>query len=237
MDWLKFKDKFHSSYHEIIKPFIESGECDDIYAFLKKESGRGILISPSSINTFRVFKEIALEDIKVVLLFMDPYNVFKEGMPIATGIALDCSLHKRIQPTLKQFCQGVENELYNGLNLDWDIENYDLSYLTQQGVMLLNASLTVQKDKAGSHKHIWKPFTEYIIENIINKYDIPIVLFGKDAQEYSDLINSKTFKVSHPASASYNGGVWNTNGIFTELNKIIEEKYGDSVAWLSGVPF
>jgi uracil DNA glycosylase len=71
MEWSKFKIKFHESYHEIMQPFIESNECDEIYKFLKSESSRGALISPSSINTFRVFKELPLQDIKCIFMFMD----------------------------------------------------------------------------------------------------------------------------------------------------------------------
>jgi uracil DNA glycosylase len=71
MEWEKFKSKFHESYHEIMKPFIESEECNEIYAFLKKESGRGASLAPQSMNTFRVFKEIPLNDIKCIFMFMD----------------------------------------------------------------------------------------------------------------------------------------------------------------------
>ena len=235
MEWESFKNKFHESYHEIMKPFIESDKCTEIYSFLKKESGRGALISPSSINTFRVFKEIALEDINAILLFQDPYFTFKDNLPIANGIALDCSITQKQQPTLKQFFYGIEEELYGGLSLDWSTEECDLSYLTEQGIMMLNASLTVEKDKAGSHKQLWKPFTNYVIEKIVNKYNIPIVLLGKDAQEYESLITSNVLKTFHPASASYNGGKWNTNGIFTKLNNIIWEQHKEIVLWLPDI--
>jgi uracil-DNA glycosylase len=235
MFWEKFKNKFHESYHEIMQPFIESNECDEIYKFLKSESSRGALISPSSINTFRVFKELALKDINCIFLFQDPYFVFKDNVPIASGVALDCSVHKKIQPTLRQFYNGIEDELYGGLNLEYNLTEYDLSYLTEQGVMMLNASLTVEKDKAGSHKQLWKPFTEYVIREIVNKYNIPIVLLGKDAQEYESLITSDVLKASHPASASYNGGKWNTNDIFTKLNDIIWKQKEEIVLWLPGI--
>jgi uracil-DNA glycosylase len=235
MIWEKFKNKFHESYHEIMQPFIESDECDEIYTFLKSESGRGAMLAPQSINTFRVFKELPLKDINCIFLFQDPYFVFKDGQPIASGVALDCSIHKKIQPTLRQFYSGIENELYDGLSLKWNVEGYDLSYLTEQGVMMLNASLTVEQNKVGSHKELWRPFTEYVIKQIVNKYNIPIVLLGRDAQEYESLITSDVFKTSHPASASYNGGKWNTNGVFTKLNEIIWKKNEDIILWLPDI--
>ena len=146
-----------------------------------------------------------------------------------------CSITKKLQPTLKQFYDGIEDELYRGLSLKWNREQYDLSYLTDQGIMMLNASLTVEKNKAGSHKQLWKPFTDYIIEKIVNKYNIPIVLLGKDAQEYESQIDSIILKTSHPASASYNGGTWNTNEIFAILNEIIWNQHEEIVLWLPDI--
>ena len=142
-----------------------------------------------------------LKDIKVICLFQDPYFTFKDNQPIANGIALDCSITQKQQPTLRQFFCGIEEELYGGLSLDWSTEECDLSFLCQQGIMMLNASLTVEKDKAGSHKQLWKPFTNYVIEKIVNKYNIPIVLLGKDAQEYESLITSNVL-ISYSAVES-----------------------------------
>jgi ribosomal 50S subunit-recycling heat shock protein len=65
MDWNKFSHQFDESWHNIIKPFIESEECDKIYAFLKKESARGKKIAPNSSDVFRCFKETKLSDLKV----------------------------------------------------------------------------------------------------------------------------------------------------------------------------
>jgi len=237
MNWESFKNKFHESYHEIMQPFIKSTECDAIYAFLKSESGRGAQVAPQSINTFRAFKETPLDELKCVLMFQDPYFVYKDEIPVADGLALGCSISKKLQPTLKQFYSGIEDELFNGLNLDWDMNQYDVSYLAKQGVLMLNASLTVEKNKAGSHKYIWKPFTDYVIKNIINPTKVPTVLFGKDAQEYEHLFTNDVLKVSHPASASYNGNKWDTKGTFKKLNEIIWEQQKDTVVWLDGIPF
>ena len=70
MKWEKFEHQFDESWHNIIKPFIESEECDKIYAFLKKESARGKKIAPNSSDVFRCFKETKLSDLKVVLIGM-----------------------------------------------------------------------------------------------------------------------------------------------------------------------
>lgn len=238
MKWEAFKDKFHESWHDKIRPFIESEACNDIYAFLKSESGRGVKIAPLSIHTFRAFKETPLDELKCVLMFQDPYFKFINNAPVADGLAIGCSVTNKLQPTLSQFYSGLEQELYNGLNLDWDGDVADVEYLAHQGVLMLNASLSVEKDKPGSHKHIWKPFTEYLIKNVFNEYNVPVVLLGKEAQEYEESFTiHHLFKCPHPASASYNGGKWNTNGIFTKLNKILWEEQHETVAWLPQLPF
>ena len=72
MQFEKFKDLFHESWHDKIRPFIESEECDDIYKFLKSESQRGKMIAPLSVNVYRCFLETSLDDLKLVILGMCP---------------------------------------------------------------------------------------------------------------------------------------------------------------------
>jgi hypothetical protein len=67
MNFEKFKRCFHESWHDKIRPFIESEECDNIYKFLKHESGRGKRIAPLSDNVYRCFLETPLDTLKVVM--------------------------------------------------------------------------------------------------------------------------------------------------------------------------
>ncbi len=234
MNWDNFKDKFHPSWWPEIKPFIESKECDDIYAFLKKEGSQGKKIAPSSNNTFRAFKETPYDELRGVIMLQDPYFTFTKDGPVADGLAMGCSITQKCQPTLKNFYSGIEKELHNGLKLDY-VEDYDISYLAHQGILMLNAALTVEKDKAGSHKNIWKPFTTYLLKKVIVKKRVPILFLGKDAQEFIPLV-SKTnlcYKLPHPASAAYSGGTWDTGNIFQFLSEEIWEQTGDSVMWLN----
>lgn len=70
MNWEKFKELFHESWHVKMRPFIESKECNDIYEFLKKESKRGKKIAPLSPNVYRCFETTPLDDVKVVMIGM-----------------------------------------------------------------------------------------------------------------------------------------------------------------------
>lgn len=239
MEWTAFKDKFHPSWHAKMKGFIESKECDEIYAFLKTQSQAGKLIAPQSINTFRAFKETPLDELLCVLVGMDPYYKFVDGKPVADGLLFGCSITEKPQPSLEKFYGGIEKELFNGLNLNF-INDWDVSYLAKQGVLMLNSALTVEKDKAGSHKDVWLPFTKFLLKEIIGPTGVPVVFMGKEAQVYTGVVEhtNPTFEISHPASASYVGGLWDTKDTFTKVNECIWGSNKETIMWLNAdVPF
>ena len=233
MNWDNFKHQFHPSWHAKMKPFIESGQCDKIYAFLKAESKRGKKVAPISMHVWRCFKETSLDDLKVVMVGMCPYHTFKNDLPVADGLLMGCSVTEQIQPSLSQFYGAIEREFYNGLNLSI-IQNPDVSFLANQGVLMLNAALTTEMNKAGSHIEIWEPFMKYLFEEIINHLGVPIIFLGKDAARYKKYtgIFTHVFEISHPASASYKGTEWDTEGVFVKVNRLLEENNGFSVQWV-----
>jgi uracil-DNA glycosylase len=234
MKWENFKDHFDESWHAKMKPFIESEECDKIYEFLKKESKRGRQIAPSSSVTFRCFKETPLTNLKVVMIGMAPYHTFINGEPVADGLLMGCSNTNKLQPSLEKFY----DELHNGLNLKYE-KLADVSYLAKQGVLMFNAALTTEMNKAGSHIDIWEPFTKYVLEEIISDTGVPILFLGKDAARYKKYTNpfAWTFTLSHPASASYKQTDWNTEGAFGNINKILKDNNNFEIMWLYDVPF
>ena len=113
MQWEKFKDLFHESWHLKMQPFIESEACDNIYKFLKAESKRGKNIAPLSSNVYRCFIETPLDELKVVMLGMAPYHTLKQGSPVADGLLMGCSTTGILQPSLAQFYGAIERENYN----------------------------------------------------------------------------------------------------------------------------
>lgn len=233
MNWEKFEDKFHPSWHSKIRPFIESKECDEIYAFLKKESKRGKKIAPLSEHVFRCFLETPLDEVKVIIVGMCPYHVFRNSLPVADGLLMGCSITNYPQPSLDQFYTAVENELYNGLNLHY-IKSPDVSYLAHQGVLMLNAALTTEYNKAGNHLHIWEPFMKYLFENVFFTIGTPVIFLGKDAAKLEKYVAPFTwvFKLSHPASASYKNTDWDSEGVFKKVNKLLKDRNNEEIKWL-----
>jgi uracil-DNA glycosylase len=221
-----------------MKPFIESAECDSIYKHLKFEAQRGKKIAPLSANTYRCFLETPLDELKVVMMGMCPYHTLKNGSPVADGLLMGCSTTGVLQPSLQQFYDAIERELYNGLDLTV-VKNPDVSFLAKQGVLMLNAALTTEINKAGSHIDLWEPFTKYLFEEVLTYTGVPIVFLGKDAARYEKYVPpfSWSFAVSHPASASYKNTDWDTEGVFGKVNKILKDNNNFEIKWLEEVPF
>jgi uracil-DNA glycosylase len=233
MVWEKFKDNFHESWHAKMQPFIESEECDKIYEFLKSESKRGKKIAPLSSDVWRCFKETPLTDLKVVMIGMCPYHTERNGEPVADGLLMGCSKTGKLQPSLEQFYGGIERELYDGLHLTYD-KTPDVSYLAKQGVLMMNAALTTEINKAGSHIALWEPFIKYFFEYILQYEDAPVVFLGKDASKYKYLLApfKWSFVVTHPASAAYKNTDWSTEGTFAKVNKILKDSNNFTISWL-----
>lgn len=232
LDWKKFAPLF-GTWADRIKPFFDEGGLDPVYSFLRGQSQAGKQIAPASMHTYRTFIETPLHDLKAVIVCQDPYFKFINGSPIASGVAMDCSITARVQPTLSHFYLGLEKELFDGLNLNY-VQEYDLSYLSSQGVLLLNAALTVEKDKAGSHMTVWEPFTKFLLQNVISSTGVPVLFLGKEAARFELLLagTNPTYTLSHPASAVYTGRPWETEGVFTKLNKHIWDSNKDTILWL-----
>jgi uracil-DNA glycosylase len=233
MNFDNFKSLIHESWWRKLKPFIESKDCDKIYQLLKSESGRGKLLAPLSSNTWRAFKETPYDDLKVVLIGLSPYHTFKDGLPVSDGLLMGCSITGKLQPSLEKWYDAIEKELYDGLNLHFT-RDPDLSFLAHQGVLLLNASLTCEKDKAGSHCDIWAPFMKYLLEEVLDVTGVPIVFLGREAAKYSKHVGPFTwkFEISHPASAAYKSVDWDSEGLFLKLNKILKDSNNTSIEWI-----
>ena len=231
MDFEKFKEYIHYSWWDGLRPFIESESCDRIYEFLRKESGRGKRIAPLSSNVWRAFKDTPYNELKAILLGLAPYHTFtKDNRPIADGLLMSCSITNQLQPSLEQFYNACERELGISIN-----KTSNLEFLAKQGILMLNASLTTERGKPGSHLSIWQPFMKYLFEEVIITTGMPVVLLGKEASKMKKYLSPFTWIIecSHPASSSYSGGEWSSEGMFTKLNTILKNNNGYEIQWNS----
>lgn len=236
LSWEKFQPLF-GTWDEKIKPFFDSGGFDPIYEHLKKESRRGKKIAPLSSNVYRCFIETPLDEMKMVLLGMCPYHTLINGVPVADGLLMGCSVTDKLQPSLEQFYTALEEDLYDGLNLRTH-KHPDVSHIANQGVLMLNAALTTEINKAGSHLKLWEPFMKYIFENVIAPSRVPVVFLGKEASKFKRFMAPLTwgFELSHPASASYKNAEWSSGKTFKKINKMLIDDGLSPIDWLDEDP-
>lgn len=234
---LKFEKQF-GSFFPLFRRFIETEEFDKIFAFLKSETAKGKQIIPVAADVFKSFEYTNRHKMKALILLQCPYATKNHDKIISNGIPMDCSnIAPYQQPSLHQWYQGLEKAY--GFHPDNDLR-CNLEYLLkEEGVMLLNCSLTVEQDKPDSHMELWKPFMKFFIEEIINRFTcgLPIVLVGTTAQQYESAISPMchhVLKVEHPAFAARENREWRTKECFQWINNIIRQNNGPEheIQWM-----
>lgn len=210
------------------KPFITSEAMFNIYQKLK-EDARTHAIFPKSDNTFRSFGRSNPNSVHTVWYLMDPYPgvYYSNKEPHATGIPMDCtnSPDGKLQPSLIKFYQGIEDDL--GVPVE---KSPDLSYLLDQGVLLLNTDLTVKKGVTGSHSGLWEPFQKFFLEEIMGgTTGITYVFSGEKSRELMKYVNLDMNHIitnEHPVAASYGQRKWNHQNVFSKINHHLKGNLG-----------
>ena len=171
--------------------------------FIKHEKAAGKTIYPLGSQIFNAFEFTPFNEVKVVILGQDPYH----GAGQAHGLCFSVNKNVAVPPSLKNIYKELQTDMegYTAPN------HGDLSHWAKQGVLLLNATLTVEKDKAGSHQGKgWEQFTDAVIKQLsTQKEKLVFILWGKFAQSKATLINTQKHLVlmaAHPSPFSaYNG--------------------------------
>ena len=228
LDWESFKGKFHSSWHEKMKPFIESEECFNIYQELK--NSREVIL-PASPDVWSAFYLTPYSGIKAIFVGMCPYHTIEGNKPVADGLAFSCGNTRELSPSLITLYDVMEDDLNKKV-----VREPNLEYLALQGVLLLNTSLTVKHRKADSHKELWEPFVKYLFMNILDTITgVPIILFGdtakKQVEKYLFPMSQPYLKVTHPAYFSRTGELMIHNNLFTWCNKILMGNNKEVIYW------
>lgn len=189
-------------------------------------------ICPRREDTFRAFKLCNPKKCKVITVSMDPYP--QPG--IATGVAFGnkvTTLPNKISSSLRVIRRAVLNPLepINGPRI-FDISLEDWA---KQGVLLLNAALTVRVGEPGSHILLWRPFMEDFLKEFSSKQQGCVYLFfGKQAEYYKNFIhpNNKIMEVYHPAYYARIGKDMDSK-VFDEINDYLIKQYGreEQIKW------
>ena len=217
--------KLENNWYEIIK---ENKDILKLYNNLiykiKKEYNEKV-IYPEIDKIFNAFNLTPFECVKVVIIGQDPYHGEKE----ANGLAFSINEGVKIAPSLR----NIFKELKNDLNVDKT--NKDLSSWAEQGVLLLNTILTVEKDKPLSHKNIgWENITDYLIKYISdNKNNVVFILWGNNAIKKECLINNNKhliLKSVHPSPLSASRGFFGSKP-FSKTNDYLKKNNQSVIDW------
>ena len=213
-----------NSWDDILKDEFNKDYYLKLREFLKSEY-RTRIIYPGMYDIFNAFKYTSYEDVKVVIIGQDPYH--EPGQ--AQGLCFSVPDDFKKPPSLVNMYKELEDELgikrTSGSLVDW----------TQQGVLLLNAVLTVRAGCAGSHAGKgWEIFTDRVIE-ILDSRDDPIIflLWGGYARKKKALIkNPKHFilESAHPSPLSAYNGFFG-NGHFKKTNEILRSLGKEEIKW------
>lgn len=177
---------------------------------------------------FNAFDKCSLNDLKVVIIGQDPYH----GVGEANGLCFSVNDGVAIPPSLKNILIEINNE-YDRVFFP---TSGNLEHWAKQGVLLLNASLTVRKDLANSHKHLkWNVFTDSVIQYISeNTENVVFLLWGSFAQKKGSKINKEKHLVlesGHPSPLSANRGFWFGNNHFLKTNEYLKGLKKEEIIW------
>ena len=182
-------------------------------------------IFPPKKDVFNAFR-LSYNDVKVVILGQDPYH----GEGEAHGYAFSC-LKTPIPPSLK----NIYKELYDDLGIEKNMLDGNLFPWVKQGVMLLNAGLTVEKDKPNSHKDLdWHIFTDEVIKKL-NEREKPVVfiLWGNNARAKKQFITNSRHLViesAHPSPFSARNGFFGSKP-FSKTNNFLIKNNISPIKW------
>lgn len=182
-------------------------------------------IYPSKDCVFKAFNLCNYDDCKIIIIGLSPYS---DGN--ATGIAFANNSNSNLSPSLEVIKNATKylQDSYNLSTFDPTLESWE-----KQGVLLLNAALTVEKNKPESHLMLWRPFMTKLLHNLseINS-GIVYILFGSTAATFEPYIgrNNNVLKEKHPSWYARLGKDMPST-VFREANKLMKLKYNLTINW------
>ncbi len=206
---------------EFTKPYFEQ-----LIHFVKSEYTEHTCF-PKGKDIFAAFEYCRWEDVKVVIIGQDPYH----GPGQANGLCF--SVHSDVShpPSLINIFKELETDLGKPYPVSGDLSTW-----AKQGVLLLNATLTVRAHTAGSHQNKgWETFTDAVIQQIsLHKKQVVFLLWGNYAKQKGKLIDRSKHQIletGHPSPLSANRGLWFGNKHFSKTNEILKQVGKKEIEW------
>lgn len=217
----------HPSWQDFFITESEKNYFNDLIIQVDNEYDTQTCFPPKDL-IFNAFNQFDVKDLKVVIIGQDPYH----GEGEANGLCFSVNDGVAIPPSLKNIFTEINNE-FDRLFFP---TTGNLEHWAKQGVLLLNASLTVRKNLANSHKHLkWNVFTDAVIQYISDiTENVVFLLWGNFAQKKGSKIDRSkhcVLECGHPSPLSANRGFWFGNNHFVKTNEYLKSVNKSEIEW------
>lgn len=217
--------KIEASWLEKLNDEFEKPYFKALTAFVRDEYSTKTIFPPGG-EIFNAFDHCPFDDVRVVIIGQDPYH----GPSQANGLCFSVRKGVALPPSLKNIFKELNDDLGRTIP-----DHGDLTHWADQGVLLLNATLTVAAKSPGSHqKKGWEEFTDAVISTVSSlKSNVVFILWGAYAQNKGEVIDRTKHKViasPHPSPFSANRGFFGSKP-FSKTNDYLKEKGLDVIQW------
>ncbi len=218
--------EINSSWKEKLKDEFDKSYFVNLIEFVKNEYATHRWV-PKDNLLFSAFDYSPFDNVKVVIIGQDPYHGFGQ----ANGLCFSVNDGVTFPPSLINIFKEIEQDLKLPIPISGNLERW-----ARQGVLLLNATLTVRESEAGSHqKKGWEEFTDAVIKKISDeKEHVVFLLWGGFAKKKGAKIDrNKHFvlEAGHPSPLSANRGFWFGNKHFSATNSFLKSKNFKEIEW------
>ena len=216
----------HQSWKPFLQPEFSKPYFNDLIAFVKQDYQNHECF-PKRSDVFNAFNHCHFDKVKVVIIGQDPYH----GIGQANGLCFSVNDGVNHPPSLINIFKEIEQDL--GIPYP---KNGNLMPWAKQGVLLLNATLSVRAHEAGSHQNKgWEQFTDAVIKTIsAEKANIVFLLWGGFAKKKKKLIDTEkhfVLETGHPSPLSANRGYWFGNKHFSKTNFLLRQVGLSAIEW------
>ncbi|HIB38385.1 uracil-DNA glycosylase [Mesonia sp.] len=220
------KVNIDESWKKHLNKEFDKAYFKDLVEFVKNEY-QNHTCYPKGKDIFAAFDHCKFDELKVVIIGQDPYH----GIDQANGLCFSVKDHIAMPPSLINIFKEIEQDLGKPFPKTGNLERW-----AKQGVLLLNATLTVRAHEAASHQGKgWEQFTDQVISTIsAEKENVVFLLWGGFAKKKANLIDKNKHHIltsGHPSPLSANRGYWFGNKHFSKTNEFLTSKRLASVEW------
>jgi uracil-DNA glycosylase len=218
--------KIHSSWQQVLESEYGKPYFQKLISFVKNEYATKRCF-PLESEIFAAFNHCPFDKVKVVIIGQDPYHGFGQ----AHGLCFSVNDGINFPPSLINIFKEIESDLGLPIPISGNLERW-----AANGVLLLNATLTVRESEAGSHqKKGWETFTDAVIQKISDeKENVVFLLWGGFAKKKGAKINRTKHHIletGHPSPLCANRGLWFGNKHFSKTNTYLRSLGKETIKW------